>query len=170
MLLVCEVWLIDATSALHLYPAYSGLVKFRKNECEKPEKESMREEIWWQITVRQARTSRPGLGCLWWRGCELSVNVKLSKWKSIMCVCQCLTSEEWPRTTASRAKRWARRCMCVFGMIQHITDRSLVNHQHQLWSVGTILLPYIILKCTWSCACYGRYVCMHLCACMQEFA
>lgn len=35
---LCEVWLIDAASALHLYPAYSELVKFRKNESEKKKK------------------------------------------------------------------------------------------------------------------------------------
>ena len=33
-----EVCLIDAASALHLYPAYSELVKFRKNESEKKKK------------------------------------------------------------------------------------------------------------------------------------
>lgn len=27
------------------------------------EKESMREEIWWQITLMQAHTSKFGLGC-----------------------------------------------------------------------------------------------------------
>lgn len=72
VVLVCvhlrEVCLIDAASALHLYPAYSELVKLRKNESEKKkkhrEKERLREEIWWQITVRRARTSKQGLGVL----------------------------------------------------------------------------------------------------------
>ena len=38
-----EVCLIDAASALHLYPAYSELVKFRKNESEKKKKNTERE-------------------------------------------------------------------------------------------------------------------------------
>lgn len=37
--ILCEVWLIDAASTLHLYPTYSELVKFRKNECGKTQKE-----------------------------------------------------------------------------------------------------------------------------------
>lgn len=64
-------------------------------------------------------------GVQWWRGCELSANVKLSKWKSIMCVCVRLTSKKSKRTSASRAERWAKGWMK--GMIQHVTDRSLVS-------------------------------------------
>ena len=157
-----EVCLIDAASALHLYPAYSELVKFRKNESEKKkktqrEKERLREEIWWQITVRRARTSKPGLGVLWWRGCELPVNVKLSKWKSIMCVCQCLTSERCQRTTASRAERWARKCMCVcvrlcvFGVMalnRRITglQAQSSNISHVVWELSFCITSYVLIN------------------------
>lgn len=78
------------------------------------ERKSMREERWWQIRLRQAHTSKLGLGCLWCRGCELSVNIKLSKWKSILCVCVLLVSTVRIQRAAERDGQGGRcRNVCV---------------------------------------------------------
>ncbi len=88
-------WLIDGHLAFHLYlslPFHCESVKFRKNESEK----STVEEKWPQITARHNRRSKPGSG-VGVRG--LFANIKLSKWKSILCV-PVFYNKEVPRVHA----------------------------------------------------------------------
>lgn len=158
-------WLIDNHLAFHLYlshPFHCQSVKFRKNESKK----STAEEKWPQITARHNRRSKPdsGVGV---RG--LFTSIKLSKWKSILCVpafyngeVPRVHAEGWGGKGESASRKRGRKLLGTVGFglesrpnwpPDHITHKYLfwlcfcgINLNECLYHCSCTLLKYY---CTW---------------------